>query len=76
MAIRPVPLVKEFLFIGHPEAGERSAVIYTLLGSCGGTDQSVRLLRIDHACQQSRSIKRVHTIRMGQSERESVRPAA
>ena len=22
------------LFIGHPEAGERSAVIYTLLGSC------------------------------------------
>jgi hypothetical protein len=23
-----------FLFIGHPEAGERSAVIYTLLGSC------------------------------------------
>jgi hypothetical protein len=21
-------------FIGHPEAGERSAVIYTLLGSC------------------------------------------
>jgi len=25
---------KNFLFIGHPEAGERSAVIYTLLGSC------------------------------------------
>jgi hypothetical protein len=22
------------LFIGHPEAGERSAVIYALLGSC------------------------------------------
>lgn len=22
------------LFFGHPEAGERSAVIYTLLGSC------------------------------------------
>jgi len=22
------------LFIGHPEAGERSAVIYTLPGSC------------------------------------------
>ena len=22
------------MFIGHPEAGERSAVIYTLLGSC------------------------------------------
>jgi hypothetical protein len=25
---------KNFLFIGHPEVGERSAVIYTLLGSC------------------------------------------
>jgi len=25
---------KNFLFIGHSEAGERSAVIYTLLGSC------------------------------------------
>jgi hypothetical protein len=22
------------MFVGHPEAGERSAVIYTLLGSC------------------------------------------
>ncbi len=22
------------MFIGHPQAGERSAVIYTLLGSC------------------------------------------
>ena len=22
------------MFIGHPDAGERSAVIYTLLGSC------------------------------------------
>jgi transposase len=26
---------KNFLFFGHPEAGERSVVIYTLLGSCG-----------------------------------------
>jgi hypothetical protein len=25
---------KNWLFFGHPEAGERSAVIYTLLGSC------------------------------------------
>jgi transposase len=34
-AIRPSALGKRnFLFIGHPEAGERSAVIYTLLGSC------------------------------------------
>jgi hypothetical protein len=34
-AIRPNALgEKNFLFIGHPEAGERSPVIYTLLGSC------------------------------------------
>ena len=34
-AIRPSALGKKnFLFIGHPEVGERSAVIYTLLGSC------------------------------------------
>jgi len=34
-AIRPSALGKKnFLFIGHPDAGERSAVIYTLLGSC------------------------------------------
>ena len=34
-AIRPSALGKKnWLFIGHPEAGERSAVIYTLLGSC------------------------------------------
>jgi hypothetical protein len=34
-AIRPSALGKKNrLFIGHPEAGERSAVIYTLLGSC------------------------------------------
>lgn len=34
-AIRPSALGKKnFLFFGHPGAGERSAVIYTLLGSC------------------------------------------
>jgi hypothetical protein len=34
-AIRPTAIGKKnFLFVGHPEAGERSAVIYTLLGSC------------------------------------------
>src|SRR5271154_4627483 len=34
-AIRPSALGKKnFLFIGHPNAGERSAVIYTLPGSC------------------------------------------
>jgi len=35
ISIRPTALGKKnFLFFGHPEAGERSAVIYTLLGSC------------------------------------------
>lgn len=34
-AIRPSAVGKKnWLFIGHPTAGERSAVIYTLLGSC------------------------------------------
>ena len=34
-SIRPSVLEKEnWLFVGHPEAGERSALIYTLLGSC------------------------------------------
>ena len=34
-AIRPSALGKKnWMFVGHPEAGERSAVIYTLRGSC------------------------------------------
>ena len=34
-AIRPTALGKKnFLFIGHPEAGQRSAIIYSILGSC------------------------------------------
>ena len=34
-AIRPSALGKKNgLFIGHPSAGERSAILYTLLGSC------------------------------------------
>jgi len=34
-AIRPSALGKKnWLFIGHPSAGDRSAIIYTLLGSC------------------------------------------
>lgn len=34
-AIRPTAVGKKnWLFIGHPEAGERSAVIYTLLENC------------------------------------------
>jgi transposase len=38
-AIRPTALGKKnFLFIGHPDAGQRSAVIYSLLGSCRRLD--------------------------------------
>jgi len=34
-AIRPTAIGrKNFLFIGHPEAGQRSAIIYSVLGSC------------------------------------------
>jgi len=34
-SIRPSAIGKRnWLFVGHPEAGERSAVIYTLLGIC------------------------------------------
>lgn len=34
-SIRPTAIGKKnFLFIGHPEAGQRSAVIYSVLGSC------------------------------------------
>jgi hypothetical protein len=42
-AIRPTALGKKnFLFIGHPDAGWRSAVIYSIMGSC-------RRYRIDPA---------------------------
>jgi hypothetical protein len=34
-AIRPSKLgVKNWLFVGHPDAGDRAAVIYSLVGSC------------------------------------------
>ena len=34
-AIRPTAIGKKnFLFIGHPEAGARSAMVYSILGSC------------------------------------------
>lgn len=34
-SIRPTAVAKKnFLFIGHPEAGWRSAVIYSIMGSC------------------------------------------
>lgn len=33
--IRPTAIGKKnFLFVGHPEAGQRSAIIYSVLGSC------------------------------------------
>jgi transposase len=34
MPFGPAHLEKNWLFVGHPEVGERSAVIYTLLASC------------------------------------------
>ena len=38
-AIRPTALGKKnWLFIGHPEAGERSAILYTLLENCKQLD--------------------------------------
>ena len=34
-AIQPTAVGKKnFLFVGHPDAGQRSAVIYSVLGSC------------------------------------------
>ena len=34
-AIRPTAIGKKnFLFIGHPDAGWRSAVIYSIIGTC------------------------------------------
>ena len=34
-AIRPSAIGKKnFLFIGHPDAGDRSAIIYSIIGSC------------------------------------------
>ena len=34
-AIRPTAVGKKnFLFVGHPEAGQRSALIYSVLSSC------------------------------------------
>lgn len=34
-AIRPTAVGKKnFLFIGHPDAGDRSAILYSILGSC------------------------------------------
>jgi len=32
--LTPFPLRKRWLFIGHPDAGWRSAVIYTIIQSC------------------------------------------
>lgn len=34
-AIRPTKLgMKNWLFVGHPDAGDRSAIIYSIIGSC------------------------------------------
>ena len=45
-SIRPTAIGKKnWLFIGHPDAGQRSAIIYTLVVSCQrhGKDPSVYL---------------------------------
>jgi hypothetical protein len=64
-SIRPSALGKKnWLFIGHPEAGERSAVIYTLLGSCRLHGINIRLFeRFVHASAsgQNHPDQGVHT---------------
>ena len=38
-AIRPTAIGKRnWLFIGHPDAGDRSAILYTLLANCRRLD--------------------------------------
>ncbi len=72
-SIRPSALGKKnFLFIGHPEAGERSAVIYTLLGSC--RRQGLNPLRLPQglvyaiAAAKITEIKGVHAGGLGQGK--------
>ena len=50
-AIRPTKLgMKNWLFIGHPEAGKRSAIIYTIVQNCKnqGIDPQEYLIDILH----------------------------
>jgi hypothetical protein len=74
-AIRPSVIGKKnWLFVGHPEAGERSAVIYTLLGKLpAARPQPVRLFEgFIHAPAggQNHRDQAVHAsgVRRGQSD--------
>jgi len=67
-AIRPTAIGKKnFLFIGHPDAGGRSAMIYSILGSC-------RRRGIDPAKYLADVLK--HLPDMKRSEIPSVTPGA
>jgi transposase len=67
-AIRPTAVGKKnFLFIGHPEAGWRSAVIYSVLGSC-------RRLGVDPHEYLRDVLRRLPEMKMSQVE--SITPAA
>lgn len=67
-AIRPTALGKKnFLFIGHPAAGWRSAVIYSVLGSC-------RRLGIDPHEYLRDVLRRLPDMKMSQIEQ--ITPAA
>jgi len=67
-AIRPTAVGKKnFLFIGHPEAGWRSAVIYSVLGSC-------RRLGVDPHEYLRDILRRLPEMKMSQIE--SITPAA
>jgi transposase len=67
-AIRPTALGKKnFLFIGHPEAGWRSAVIYSVLGSC-------RRLGVDPHAYLQEVLRRLPEMKI--TEIEQITPAA
>ena len=67
-AIRPTALGKKnFLFIGHPDAGWRSAVIYSVIGSC-------RRLGIDPHAYLQDVLRRLPD--MKQNEVQQITPAA
>jgi hypothetical protein len=66
-AIRPSAIGKKnWLFIGHPEAGERSAIIYTILACC-------RRLNINAKDYMADVLSRLPTMKM--SEVGSLTPA-
>ena len=68
-AIRPSCVGKKnWLFVGHPNAGERPAILYSILGSCrrAGVDPQAYL----------RHVLSIDTRALGQSELAALTPAA